>query len=114
MVHAKPGPRSPESGHHFVRNQEHVVPCAPVRNEWPVVIWRHSAREGGTGNWLSNKRGNATGAHAAQQRVQFCNRLSTRSDRARPIEPRAIRIRSRNVFESPEPRLVWRAKSAST
>ena len=56
MVHPEPSPRPAEAGHHFVRDQHHVVSPTDLRDRRPVVVGRDRRAERGTGDRLRDER----------------------------------------------------------
>ena len=92
VIHTEPGSRSAESRHHFVGNEEYLVARAPGAHCGPIVVGWHGGGERCPDDRLGNKGGDASGAHALQQRVEFGDRFGATPNGIRSFKARAIRV----------------------
>src|SRR6267154_3691908 len=56
MLHRKVAAGAPHAGHHFVRDQQHAIPPANIRDRLQVSWWRRNRSKRSSAHRLKDKR----------------------------------------------------------
>ena len=112
VVHPEPGAGPPEARHDLVRDEQHAVVAAHVRDALPVALGRLDGGQRRPDDRLADERAHRAGLRRRDRRSSSSTSSCVVPAPAARV-PAAVRVGRADVPEPAEPALVWPAERAA-